>query len=89
MVMMMMMMSTFIAHDSINLNAQCAEGEWGKYRESHNNSNKEKRHTVESHSQNRWGFRSLRNAAKESAYLIVCGRAAYSREKTTLVRLCT
>ena len=23
---MMMMMSTFIAHDSLNLNAQCAEG---------------------------------------------------------------
>ena len=25
----MMMMSTFIAHDSINLNAQCAEGGGG------------------------------------------------------------
>ena len=27
---MVMMMSTFIAHDSVNLNAQCAEGEWRK-----------------------------------------------------------
>ena len=27
--MMMMIMSTFIAHNSINLNAQCAEGRGG------------------------------------------------------------
>ena len=33
------------------------------------------RHVVQSYSQNRWVFRGLPNAAKESASLIVCVRA--------------
>ena len=68
MVMMMMMTSTFISHDSINLNAQCAEGGGGGggdggYKEKliiiKKKKEEKKRHMVQSHSQNRWVFRCL------------------------------
>ena len=36
------------------------------------------RHMVQSYSRNRWDFRGLLDAAKESASLIVCGRAFQS-----------
>ena len=60
------MMSTVIVHASINLNVQCAEtgGIHDVFKK------REKSHIVQSHSQNRWVFRRLRNAAKESASLI-------------------
>ena len=81
--MMMMMMSTFIALDSINLNAQCVLVKWGdgKGRELESHKKDPQKDTwckVQSHSQNRCVFRRLRNAAKETASLIVCGRALQS-----------
>ena len=61
---MMMMVSTFMAHDSIHLISKKIylkkKGIWC------------------SHSQNRWVFKCLRNVTKESASTIVCGRAFQS-----------
>ena len=76
----MMTMSTFIAHDSINLNAQCAEvgGGWGGTEGWGVEWNRKSykiiitRDRVQSHSHNRCVFRRLQSPAKEAASLIVC-----------------
>jgi len=62
--------------DSINLNAQCAEERTGGVEEIDRpyKKKKKKRHMEQSHSQHRWVFRCLRNTAKESVSLTVCGR---------------
>lgn len=60
----MMMMSTFMACESINLNAQCNGMENRKLKNTH---------MVQSHSDNRCVFWRLQNTGKEYVSLIVCG----------------
>ena len=82
----LMMMAIFIAHGSIDLNAQCAEED---YRFFFKNDRKKSWEDMEkfrcsvspedmkktNQSENRWVFRCPRNVAEESASLIVCSRA--------------
>ena len=83
---MMLMTSTFIACDSINLNAHCAErvggGNINHQKQTTTKKQKtktaKKGHMVQIHSENRCVFRDLQNATNGSASLIVCGRAFQS-----------
>ena len=79
---LMMMMSTFTAHDTINLNAQCAERGGGRGADREKDiiiriKKKKKTHGAKSFTK-QVRFQTLRNTAKESASLIVCGRAFQS-----------
>ena len=83
---MMLIMSTVIAYDSINLNAQSIEGGGGGEKVIKIKIKKRKRHMVQSHLENRWVFKRLRNAAEESAFLTVCGRKAWETKSLKKLR---
>ena len=69
--MMMLMVATFIARGSINLNALCTEGGGGGGGGGVGGNNgiiiiKRKRKMVQSHLQNRWVFRHLRTLPRST-----------------------
>ena len=71
--MMMIMIATFIVHDSINLNSQCVGGGGGGGGRRGRGNREKVIRIKEKEKDTKWVFRGLRNAAKESASLIVCG----------------
>ena len=84
----MMMMATSIAHGSIDLNAQYAEGDY-RQKMDRKSLGIEKSFGAKwvqqilkrkSQLENRWGFRRLRKVAQKSTSLLICGRAFQSLE---------